>query len=732
MSHKSFSLGLLGLIFAFQSWSSPSTQELAAWKRQASKVEILRDHYGVPHIYAKRNADVVFGMLYAQCEDDFARVELNYIEKLGRMAEVFGSKYLAQDAYTRLILDHAAAKADYQQAPAWMKALLQAFADGINFYLATHPEVKPKLLNRFEPWYPLLWTDGSIGAISTGFINELDVASCYQLGDAQAFLAPKNWNPEQSLQGSNGFAIAPSKSKTGHAMLYINPHVTLYFRPEIQINSKEGLQVYGAVTWGQFFVYQGFNAYGGWMHTSSKVDVADVYHETMRWNQGQPQYLLDGQWRNLRSQWIEIKVKGEAQARKFKAYYTHRGPIMGKRGEHWLSVRSFNRSMRSLQQSWQRMLSTGLNSFQKTMDLRANTSNNTVYADKYGNIAYWHGNFVPKRRPDLDWGLSQDGRYSKNDWQGLHALKDIVQSINPKNGWLQNCNSSPFTVAGALYSPKKSAYPVYMAPDGENFRGINAVERLSRSGNLDLDGLIALGYDPHLSAFDVYFPRLLDKLMQSKAYAENHHWAEPLKEIRDWDKKVSLENPILALTLTWLQALAPQMDRTRQFGGEMDQVLNAQAWVQTVSADALAQTFGQAMQSMQQSFGHWRVPFGTVNRFQRLKVDAPESHFSDQAPSVPIPYVSSQWGMLPSYVSKPYPGTKLWYGSGGNSFVCAVDFGPRLQAKSLLAGGQSGQWLSNHYDDQVAAYAQGKFKTVYFYRSDVLKALEKRYRPGEE
>ncbi|MEY3957012.1 MAG: hypothetical protein RLZ73_1468, partial [Bacteroidota bacterium] len=381
---------------------------------QAKRVTIYRDQWGIPHIYGKTDADAVFGLLYAQCEDDFARVEMNYIEKLGRMSEVKGEKELAYDLYIKLLIDEKEAKEEYKTSPPWLKKLLNAYADGINYYLLKHPEVKPRLITHFEPWFPLLWTDGSIGAISTGDVTEQETALFYGLPAKVASATYQN--PDEKLTGSNGFAVGPALSTSGNSLLYINPHVTFYFRPEVHVESEEGLSVYGAVTWGQFFIYQGFNPYNGWMHTSSEVDVADAYMETTRSREGQMEYLLDGKWIPFKTKWITLGT------RKIKTYYNHRGPVLAARNGKWISVRSYNRARKSLVQSWLRTKTTGFADFKRVMEMRANTSNNTVYADNKGNIAYWHGNYVPRRNPTLDWGIPQDGSTSKNDWRGLHNL----------------------------------------------------------------------------------------------------------------------------------------------------------------------------------------------------------------------------------------------------------------------------------------------------------------------
>ena len=219
-----------------------STIEINRYQQQAQQVTIIRDNWGIPHIYGKTDADAVFGLLYAQCEDDFKRVEMNYIEKLGRLSEVKGESELYNDLLIRLLIDSTAAIADYKKAEPWLKKLLDAYADGINFYLHKHPSVKPTLLHRFEPWYPLLWTDGSIGAINTADITTADLKSFYSGNNATSEVTPKLISEKsKELAGSNGFAFAPSKTASGNAILYINPHVTFYFRPEVQVQSEEGL-----------------------------------------------------------------------------------------------------------------------------------------------------------------------------------------------------------------------------------------------------------------------------------------------------------------------------------------------------------------------------------------------------------------------------------------------------------------------------------------------------------
>jgi len=496
---------LLSLPFQLLSQSF-SKEEISRWEKQAKNVSIIRDNWGIPHIYGKADADAVFGLMYAQCEDDYKRVEMNYIEKLGRMAEVKGVSSLYDDLLIRMIIDSADAVKDYNNSPSWLKKLCNAFADGINYYLYKHTNTKPALLNRFKPWYPLLWTDGSIGAISTADISVNELKNFYSGEPSVSFVK----EPEEILTGSNGFAFSPKITEAGNAILYINPHVTFYFRPEVHMVSEEGLNAYGAVTWGQFFVYQGFNEHCGWMHTSSAVDAADTYIEKISKKDNKWVYEYDGKSKPVIQKRISIKTKKETgiETTNINALFTQHGPIMAKRNGQWLSVRADNRIMNGLVQCWQRTKAENLEDFKKTLDLKGNISNNTVYADAEGNIAYWHGNRVPKRDTKYDWSKAVDGSVSATEWKGYHSIDETVFSVNPPNGWLQNCNSTPFTVAGTN-SPKKESYPAYMAPDGENFRGINAVRVLSEENKYTIDKVIRAGYDKRLSAFEILIPPLI-------------------------------------------------------------------------------------------------------------------------------------------------------------------------------------------------------------------------------
>lgn len=708
-----------------------SKTEIAQWEQEAKQVSIIRDNWGIPHIYGKTDANAVFGLLYAQCEDDFKRIEMNYIEKLGRMSEVKGEAELYNDLYLKLIIDSAEAVADYKNSPGWLKSLMNAYAAGINYYLYKHPEVKPALLTRFEPWYPLLWTDGSIGAINTGDVSEADVKNLYTGSDAPVTVKTKAF--EENTSGSNGFAVAPSRTASGNAILYINPHVTFYFRPEVQVTSNEGLNVYGAVTWGQFFVYQGFNEHCGWMHTSSNVDVADLYIEKIIKDGNRLMYMYNDTLRPVTEKIITIKVKKDNTTitKNFTAYFTHHGPIMAKRDGQYISVRGYNRSLTSLIQSWQRTKATGLEDYKKNMQLQANTSNNTVFADDKGNIAYWHGDYIPRRDPAYNWGKAVDGSITATEWKGLHTVDEIVHVYNPSSGFIQNCNSTPFTVSGNS-SPQKENYPPYMAPDGENFRGINAAKVLSRENAFTIDKMIAAGYDTYLSAFDILVPALVQTFEKTVSPTDSLYQllAAPVAMLKNWDYHAAANSVATTLAIEWAEKLSASLSRIYIDEGWGDQVTLTKQFAATATKEELLMPLLTVVQDLEKKFGNWQIPWGDINRYQRISGDIQQEYKDDQ-PSMPVGFASSAWGMLPSYNSKYFPGTNKRYGVSGNSFICAVEFGKKIKAKSLLAGGESGDPLSPHFKDQLKMYTEGQFKEVLFYKEDVLRHAARTYHPGE-
>ena len=724
---------------------------------------ILRDRWGIPHIYGGSDADTVFGTLYAQAEDDFNRVETNYINAMGRLAEAEGTSALAQDLRMKLFIDPAEMQALYEESPDWLQELMTAFADGLNYYLYTHPEVKPRVIHRFEPWMALSFTEGSIGG-DIERVNLRRLGEFYGLADSDstAGSGDSGWDDSgsenfDSDRGSNGFAIAPQNTADGDALFLINPHTSFFFRAELHMLSDEGLNAYGAVTWGQFFVYQGFNENLGWMHTSSRADAIDEYLLTVVERDDGYYYLYGDEERPLRQTELTLPYRTAfgMRERSVTVYHSHYGPVIRaeqSNGEpRWVAIRLMQEPIRALTQSYQRTKAGNYDEFNSTMAMLTNSSNNTVYADRDGNIAYYHGNFIPRRDESFNWNAPLDGSNPATEWQGLHPLEETITLLNPANGWIQNTNNTPFSAAGA-FSPQAENYPAYMANNPENPRGLHAVQVLEGVNDFTLDSLLAAAYNPLLTAFEQLIPTLPATVTGSASDRENSVQVErhsdiiatnmasaslnqtPLQEVIDhlraWDYRWSLDSTETTLAVFWGRAMRDiAITDSRASGINLRLFGTHQYMLQRLSEAQKLDALRTATTRLQADFGDWQTPWGEVNRYQRLTGDLVQD-FDDDAASIPVPFTSGRWGSLASFGVTRAPGQRRLYGINGNSFVAAVQFGERLQAKAITVGGLNSNPASPHFADQAQMYADGTFRDVLFYREDIEANLATSYQPG--
>jgi acyl-homoserine-lactone acylase len=701
-------------------------QDIAAarWEAQARKATIIRDDWGIPHIYGKTDGDVVFGLMYAQAEDDFNRVETNFINSQGRLAEVEGVSEIYRDLRMKLFINPDSIQAKYRTAPAWLKSLMVAWADGLNFYLYKHPEVKPRLITHFEPWMALTFSEGSIGGdIEQVSLRELEA---FYGGKAIGLLPPEPAIIKEP-GGSNGFAIAPKNTADHHALLWINPHTSFFFRAEAQLVSEEGLNAYGALTWGQFFVYQGFNDRAGWMHTTSGVDDVDEYLETVTKKGDGYTYSYGGAERPMAATKIVVPYRtatGIAK-REFTVYRSHHGPIIRAANGKWVAIRLMQEPVKALTQSYTRIKARNYAQFRRTMELHTNSSNNTIFADADGDIAYFHANFIPKRDPRFDWSKPVDGSNPATEWKGIHTVEESPLIRNPASGWLYNTNNWPFTAAGPS-SPKKENYPAYMETGGENPRGIHAIRVLSAKKDFTPTSLIAAAFDSYMPAFEMLIPPLLQDYDQVGVNSEARtKWAEPIAALRAWDKRWSITSVPTTLAVYWGEELQRAVGpEARQAGVAVDEYM-----VRPAARDQRLRALSRAIDRLTADFGTWKTPWGDINRFQRLTGDIVQP-FNDAAPSFPVGFASARWGSLASFGARTYPGTKKMYGTSGNSFVAVVQFGDSVRAKAISAGGESGDPKSPHFADQAVRYTTGELRDVYFYRSQLKNHTEREYHPG--
>ncbi len=590
-------------------------------------------------------------------------------------------------------------------------------------YPPKHPDAKPRVIQHFEPWMALSLTEGSVplgGDVDK--VNVTQLQAFYGKGPAEA-PAQEDEAPVEP-GGSNGMAVSAANTTAHHALLLINPHTSFFFRSELQMTSDEGLNAYGAATWGQFFIYQGFNDHAGWMHTSSGVDAVDEYLETVSKKGTGYVYKYGSEERPVSTSEITISYKtdsGIAQ-RKFTVYRTHHGPIVREANGKWVAIRMMYEPIKALTQSYRRTKATDYKSYLKTMDLQANSSNNTIFADKDGDIAYFHGNFIPRRDTKFDWTRPVDGSNPETDWHGLLPVAETPHLFNPKSGWVYNSNDWPWAVSGPD-SPKREDFPAYVESGGPSARGEHAVRVLQNRKDFTLDKLLAAAYDSYLTWFEKPMPALIkawDSTPDSNPLKAKT--AEQIALLRKWDLRWAVDSVPTSLGVFW-------GDQVRRLGGGRRGGGSPESAIESAPADQLLQALVAASDKLTADFGSWKTPWGDINRFQRINDDL-QQPFNDAAPSTPVAFTAATWGSLASFAARAYPGTKKSYGTSGNSFVAVVEFGTTVKARAVTAGGESGHVGTAHFNDEAVRYSTGNLREVYYYPAQLKGHTEREYHPG--
>jgi len=703
-------------------------------------VTIHRDAFGVPHIFGQTDAAAIFGLAYAQCEDNFWQLETDYINALGRAAELEGEKGLARDLVFRAFEVEKLSKVEYERMPANLRTLCDAFAAGVNYFIARTPQDKSqnrsRLLSGLEGWHLVAMTrSGRIGSINRLGLNpnEIQLGKLEATDKAQA--APLDlegfhrWFVESNVEqdeGSNMWALSPKKSATGNAMLLINPHVGFFGggqRYEAQLKSEEGLNAYGFAILGTAYIRSGFNESFGWSHTNNYADTADVYLESFDDPKKPLSYRYGNEHRTAVEWTDEIKVKTEngIEVRRYRFRKTHHGPIIGQRAGKPVAARIARlEEGGEFEQRIAMNRARDFKEFKAALSKLSLSGSNTLYADNKGNIFYVHGNAVPKRAPQFDWTKPIDGSTPETEWHGLHAFEELPQLLNPKSGYLQNCNSTVFLSAGDKPgdgNPLKAKFPAYMVPEDDTPRSRSSRRVLTGKKKFSFDDWTTAATDRTVGEARTGIQSLADQWEKMKH--EDEARAEAIKtavlELKAWDQVARVDS-----VATTLFILAHEQARERANAAR-----NKESKFKELAA------LEKVVAELESNFGMWQVPWGEINRLQRIHTSG-EEPFDDARPSFAVAGGPSQTGVVFTFGSHAVKGQMRRYGTEGNTFVAIAEFGKQLRAQSVLVFGQSADPKSKHYLDQAELYAQGKFKPVRFSLTEVKANLERSYHPGEE
>ncbi len=725
-----------------------ASTEAGRIERLAGSVTIYRDKWGVPHVYAPTDAAAVFGLIYAQAEDNFWQIEDSYIQAIGRAAEIDGEKMLDSDLVNRALRIVTLSQAEYAAMSLPMKELCEATADGLNYYLEKNPQVRPRLITKFEPWHALAFgrfaqyqlfiykravRDNEIrgavteaGAAGSTSLRNGTIDRLVASGEGESEAAEDIWSA--GVIGSNTWAVTPAKSRSGRAMLFINPHQP-FFGPgqwiEGHVHSASGWNLSGATFPGSPIIGLGHNENLGWSHTVNVPDILDLWEEKFDDPKNPLNYRYGSGYRTATA-WSEaIKVKTEKglTTRTFGFRRTHHGPIVAVRGGKPLSLRMAGLEEGGLiEQRYLMGKARNLAEFRKAMSRLAVPMFNTMYADRDGNVWYVYNGAVPRRNAKFDWSKPVDGSDPETEWQGLHPLEDLPQVLNPASGFAQNCNATPLLASAddqkAGGNPDPAKYPAYMIGEQDNSRSRISRRLLSERPKFSFEEWAAAAYDTRCIEAERLIPPLVAEWEKSRESdpARAAKTAEAVALLKAWDG-VSRPNST-AMTVFTLWAYTRTLPQAKQLTRN----------IATPDVAILEYVLGD----LAKSWGTWKVSWGEITRIQRVHTSGTIEPFSDERPSLAVAGGPGEFvGMVFNFYAPAAKGQKRRYGTAGHSYVSVVEFGPKVRALSVLQFGQSHDPQSKHYFDQASLYAGRQFKPAWFTLEEIRANLERSYRPGE-
>jgi penicillin amidase len=660
----------------------------------AAQVTIYRDSFGIPHVFGETDAATTFGFGYAQAEDGFRRLEDNYIKALGRRSEVEGEAGFTDDWLNRLLRIPALARAEYGRMAPHERELVDGFAAGINYWMARHPEVKPRLLRHIEPWYPL-------ALIRYLYYQQGFVYSAGVRGDELAGASHDSAFAAET--GSNGFVIGPSRSATGHAMLVINPHLP-YFGPgqvyEGHVHSASGWNFTGYTRYGFPFPYVGHSDAIGWVSTDNAADMADLWTETFD-DPHDPLAYRYGNGHRRAVRWTDtvlVRTDSGITKRVVTLRRTHHGPLVAVRDGHPLALGMARLEDDGWLGEWYAMTrARSMVELRDAMRPLAMLFGNVMGADTAGHTWYLYNGAVPRRDRRFDWQEPVNGSDPATEWKGYHGIDELPELSDPASGWMQNNNTTPFLLTDRG-NPDSSSYPPYMVTEGDNPRGVAVRHLLASTPSFTWDAWVHAAFDTRVAFADSTLPGMITAVRRVGGGSARR--AAALDTLEHWDHRGSRL-------------------------GQLPEAISDQPAVQAAELDSV-------LAALERDWGTWQVPWGRINRLQRIDDLDPKADFRDDQPSVAVPGVPGWLGAVFTTYTVPADGQRSHFGVAGGTYVSAVELGPRVRAVAVHVFGASDNPASPHYFDQAPLFARGEMRPSWIVLDEIRAHLERAYRPGEE
>lgn len=679
-------------------------------------VSILRDAWGVPHIFGKQDTDVAFGLAYAHAEDDFKTSQLVLTAISGRLASVLGPKGAGNDFLVHLIRlwDRVNAKYETDLSPE-TRALCEAYADGINYYAALHPD------QALPGLYPINGRH-----IVAGFVHKMPLMVGVDIVLTKLFEEQQKtaFQPADSMLrtafrsdtfsrvglkvGSNALAVSPRRAADGKTLLAINSHqpwegpVSWY---EVQVHSEEGWNMTGGLFPGSPVVFHGHNDYLGWAHTNNYPDLVDVY--VLEMNPAHPnQYRFDGQWRDLevRKAPIKIKLLGPIHWTFNKeVFWSVYGPVV-RRPHGVYAIRYAGMGDVRQVEQWYRMnKARNLEQWENAVRMATLPMFNCTYADQKGNIFYLYQALLPIRSEGYDWTKNLPGNTSQTLWTQYLPYDKLPQVKNPAAGFVINCNNTPYHATLDPENPRMEDYaPNFGIEIKMTNRALRALELLGTDSSITEAEFYTYKYDMAY-AKDSKMAKLVQRI-HSLTLPDNPLLREAQGILGKWDLRTDPENTGAALAvLSFTFILGPSGKRT----------------VDAVSDEDVCAGFQKAAEILKEKHGRIDVPWQQVNRLIHGKVDLGLGGGPDVLHAVEGDLQKN--GRLK--------------GTEGDSYVLLVtwDADGRVHSRSIHQYGSATlNERSPHYADQAPLFVKRELKPVWREESEIRAHLEREYRPGDE
>ena len=654
-------------------------------------IDIVRDSFGVPHIFAKTDAEVSYGLAWAQAEDDFKSMQQLLLPTKGLMGSVLGKAGAAGDYAFALLRCREITEEKWQTLSPEFLRLIDGYVQSLNKYAALHPrEVLSKKL------FPISLKDYIASSVlALTIFNGADGALQRIFNNSEPLA------PELNKNGSNAFAVHSSKTLAGEAFLLINAHQpntgpqAFY---EAHICSEEGLNVIGGLLPGGPCILHGVNENLGWAHTVNYCDRLDEYQLEMN-PENSLQYRFDGQWTDLEVKTVRLKIKGIPVSINRKVYWSKYGATM-KNKQGFFSIRlGANMKIGVLEQWYWMNKAKNFTEFYTALSKQELSMFNIMYADKYDTVFYMNNALMPVRNPAYNWKKTLPGNTSKTLWTNFRSIKELPQYINPKSGFLFNTNHSPFLASAPSDNLKALAFA---KEDGwEQYhlnRSVRFLELFPQNEKLSYEKFKRIKFDMQLPA-KLQYPYNIDTLF-SLSEATYPEFSSLLTTLKNWDRRGNAESKGGAVFLLSYEYLKKEL-----YGQPYRYVTTREA----------ANTYAHVKQYLQTNFGKTDISLGELQKLVRGNKEWPLGGFPD--------LLSPQW-------TKPYRNGKL-KSVGGDGLIMFVRFPkeglPLIESINMY--GASSKPGSKHFDDQVEMYLKQQTKKMTLDKPTVYKNAERVYHP---